>query len=190
MAGVLIAVPIGVAILILSWVFFTLDNFLQPVISSIAGRPIPGVGFVVTLLMVYLIGVIASNVAGRRFIAYGEWFLSKIPVFRYPYVGVKRILDSFAAPQKTNFMQVVLVEFPRKGMSSIGFITNETPGEPGNRLVSVFIPGSPNPTAGFLQIMMESEITRTDMSVQDALEMIVSAGRVLPKKVIEKMLKE
>ena len=183
LTGIIAVVPLGATILILYWIFTSIDNILQPVIKGIVGHPITGAGFGITIVLIYLIGVIASNVIGRRLIRYGETTLPGIPVFRQLYNGIKQILESFTSPEKTGFMQVVLIEFPRKGMRVIGFITNELCSEPGKKLLTVFIPTSPNPTSGFLQIVAEDEITRTDISVENALRMVISAGRVSPEGV-------
>ena len=187
LAGILIIVPIGVTILILVWIFVSIDNILQPVISSIFGHAIPGVGFGITIVLIYLVGVIASNVVGRKLLRYSESLLQRVPVVRQLYTGIKQILESFSAPGKTGFMQVVLAEFPRKGMRTIGFITNESSDKSGKKLLTIFIPTAPNPMSGFLQIAGESEIIRTDISVDDALKMIVSAGRMLPEEISSKL---
>ncbi|GAH96028.1 unnamed protein product [marine sediment metagenome] len=185
--GILIVVPIGVTILILVWIFVTLDNILQPVIRSIWGRTVPGVGFGVTIVLIYLTGVIASNIIGRRVIHYGESLLVKVPVVRQLYAGIKQILEGFSKPGKTGFMQVVLVEFPKEGMRAIGFITNESYDKSGERLLNVFIPTSPNPTSGFLEIVTEDKIIRTNISVDDALKVVVSAGRVSLEEISDKL---
>ena len=183
LAGIIVIVPIGVTILIFIWIFNAIDNILQPVLRPIIGHMIPGLGFIITIVLTYLAGVIVSNVVGKNLLLYGESLLNRVPVVRHLYTGIKQIMESFSAPGKTGFMQVVLTEFPRKGMKSIGFVTNEMPGKSGKKLLNVFIPTAPNPTSGFLQIVSEDEVTRTDISVEDALKMVVSAGRVLPKKV-------
>jgi uncharacterized membrane protein len=92
-------------------------------------------------------------------------------------------VESFSAPDKTGFMQVVLVEFPRKGIRAIGFITNEITDETGEKLLSVLIPTAPNPTTGFLQIVREEDIIRTKLSVDEAVKMVVSAGRMTPGEI-------
>jgi len=186
-AGILVVVPIGVTILILYWIFVRLDNILQPIIRSILGRTFPGVGFGATLVLIYLAGVIASNIVGTRLIHYGESLLAKVPVVRQLYAGIKQILEGFSKPGKTGFMQVVLVEFPKEGMRAIGFITNESYDKSGERLLNVFIPTSPNPTSGFLEIVTEDKIIRTNISVDDALKMVVSAGRVSLQEVSDKL---
>jgi len=187
LTGILIVVPVGATILVLVWIFVSVDNILQPVISSIWGRTITGLGFGITIVLIYLAGVIASNVLGKRLVLYGESLLSRIPLFRYLYIGIKQILESFSKPTGAGFLQVVLVEFPRKGIRSIGFVTNESSDEPGKKLLSIFVPTSPNPTSGFLQIMRESEIIRTNISVDDALKMVVSAGKKSHKEVIDRL---
>lgn len=187
LTGILIVVPIGATILILVWIFTAIDSILQPAIRTVWGYTIPGVGFGITIVLIYLVGIIASNVGGRRLIHYGESLLAKVPVFRPVYSGIKQILESFSAPGKTGFLQVVLVEFPRKGMRTIGFVTNESSNESGEKLLNIFVPTSPNPTSGFLQIAREGEVIRINISVDDALKMVVSGGKMSPKEVSDRL---
>ena len=187
LAGVITVVPIGATIWILVWIFVSIDNILQPVIKTIWGHTITGIGFGIMIVLIYIAGVIATNVIGKRLIRYGESVLPWLPVVSQLYNGIKQIIESFATPHGTGFMQVVLVEFPRKGLRVIGFITNELCNESGKKLLTVFIPTSPNPTSGFLQIVGEDEITRTDISVEHALRMIASAGRVSPEGISDKL---
>ncbi|MDD5039069.1 MAG: DUF502 domain-containing protein [Dehalococcoidales bacterium] len=181
--GILVLVPVGVTIFVLVWLFRAIDNILQPIIRNYWSHAVPGVGIVATVVIIYLIGVIASNFIGKKLINYGESMLGRVPLVRQLYSGVKQILESFSMSGKTGFMQVVLVEFPSKGMRAIGFVTNEMYQNPGGKLLSVFIPTSPNPTTGFLQIVREEDVIRTKMSVDDAIKMVVSAGRMAPKGV-------
>ncbi len=186
-AGILVVVPIGVTIWILVLFFNWIDGFLQPLITQIFGRPILGVGFGITLVLIFLIGFIVSNFVGKRLVRYGESLLARVPLAWQLYNGIKQIMESFSAPGKTGFMQVVLVEFPRKGMRTIGFITNESYDKSGEKLLNIFIPTAPNPTSGFLQIAREEEIIRTNISVEEAIRMVVSAGRVSIKEVGDKL---
>lgn len=188
LAGIFIVVPVGASILILIWVFSSVDNILQPIIRAIFDHPVPGVGFAVTLLIIYLTGVIASNVVGKRFVRYSDAILSRVPVFRQLYNGIKRIMESFAMADNTGITQVVLIEFPREGMKSIGFITNEFTDQSGEKLLNILIPTAPNPTSGFLQIVKESDVVRTKISVDDALKMIVSIGSNVPSGMKEKII--
>jgi uncharacterized membrane protein len=186
-AGILVVVPVGATILILYWVFTSIDNILQPVVRAIAGHNITGVGFGVTVVLIYITGIIARNVIGRRLLKFGDSIMTRVPLFRSLYVGIRQILESFSAPNKTGFMHVVLVEFPRKGIRALAFVTNEITDSSGKKMLSVLIPTSPNPTSGFLQIVREEDIVRTNISVEDALKMVVSAGRMTPVEVQDKL---
>jgi uncharacterized membrane protein len=183
--GFLVSIPLGVTIFILVWIFNTIDNLLEPLTIHIWGHYVPGVGFGVTVVLIFLVGIIASNLLGRRLIRYGEYIIGRVPIFREIYSAIKHIVDSFSAPDKTSFLQVVLVEFPRKGMRTIAFVTNEFTDKSGKKTLNVLIPNSPNPMSGFMEIVREEDVVRTKVSVDQALQMIVSAGRLTPKGVSE-----
>jgi uncharacterized membrane protein len=187
MTGLLIIVPLGATILILVWIFNSVDNILQPIISRIWGDNIPGVGFGVTIILIYLAGVVGRNVLGGRILRYFDKLLDRVPVFRLLYRGIRQIMTSFTVPDNSGFMQVVLVDFPTKDMKALGFITNEISGEDGKKSYSVLIPTAPNPTTGFMQIVKEEDITRTKITVDEAIKMIISAGRVMPGDIKTKL---
>jgi len=181
LTGILVTIPIGVTIWLLVWIVTSIDNILQPLVSSILGHTIPGLGFVIMVVLVYLVGVMASNVGARRLVDYGESLLGRVPIVRPIYSFIKQIVDSFSASGKAGFKQVVVAEFPMKGTRTIGFVTNESLDKAGEKLLYIFIPTAPNPTSGFLQIVREKDVIQVDMSVDDALKMVVSAGKVLPR---------
>ena len=185
--GLLIVVPIGIALWILVWIFTTIDGFLQPLIKPFFGRNIPGAGFGMTILLIYLAGVLAENVIGRRLIRYGESLLARVPVFRYVYTGIKNLVEGFSMSGKGGFSQVVLVEFPMKGMRTVGFVTNELSTEDGEKLFSVFVPQAPTPTTGFLEIVKENDIVPLDISIENAIKMVVSAGAFYPPEIKAKL---
>lgn len=187
LTGILVIVPIGLTAWILYWIFTAIDALLQPVIEPVLGRPVPGVGFGITIVLIYLVGVIASNVGGKRLIRYGESLLAKVPVVRPLYSGIKQILESFSTPGEAGLMQPVLIEFPRKGVWTMGFITNESTTQSGETQLNIFIPTAPNPMSGFLQIVREDEVIRTNIPVEEALKMIISAGRVSPQDIGDKL---
>ncbi len=186
-AGLQVLIPVVATILILVWFFSKIDGILQPIISLIFGRTIPGLGFGITVLLILIAGIVVSNVVGRKVYGYGESALSRVPIVRHIYYGIKQVLESFSSQGKGKFMQVVLVEFPKKGMQTIGFITNEATDSSGRLRLNVFIPTAPNPTSGFLQIIADEDVIRTDISIDDALKMILSAGRVSAKEITEKL---
>jgi uncharacterized membrane protein len=180
MTGLLAILPLGISIWILVWVFNTVDDILQPLIIKIWDKSIPGVGFGVTVVLIFLIGIFARNVIGHRILRWGDSLLDKVPVFRLLYRALRQITTSFSVPDNSGFMQVVLVDFPYKGMKAMGFITNEIIHLDGSKSYSVLIPTAPNPTTGFMEILREEDITRTKITVDEAVKMIVSAGRVMP----------
>lgn len=186
-AGILVVLPVVIAVLILVWLFNYIDNIAQPVAKSLWGRTIPGLGFGLTVVLIYLTGVVATSVLGKRLVRFGESLLSRVPVFRYLYTGVKQIMESFAAPREAGFLQVVLVEFPKKGMRVIGFLTSESRLDSGEKLLTVFIPTSPNPTSGYLEIVRESDVIRTNISIDDALKMVLSVGKVSLQEVSDRL---
>ncbi|MCL0037632.1 DUF502 domain-containing protein [Thermodesulfovibrionales bacterium] len=187
LTGIIVSVPIAVTIGILIWAFLAIDGILQPVIVTLFGHAVPGVGFGVTVLLIYLVGVVANAVGGRALIRYGEALLAKLPVVRQLYAGVKQITEGFSDSLQTGFLQVVLIEFPRKGVRAIGFITNESSDGSNNKLISVFIPTAPNPTSGFLQIVREDDIIRTDIAVDEAMKMVISAGKIAAQEAVDKV---
>jgi uncharacterized membrane protein len=181
LAGILVIVPIGATVLILLWLFNWIDDILQPVIIHFWGQRIPGVGFGVIVVLIFVAGAIASNFFGKRLVSYSEkYVINKIPVIGQLYKGIKQIMESFSKSSKNGFLKVVIVEFPRKGMNAIGFITNETKTETGEKQYYVFIPTAPNPTTGFLQIVKEEDLIPTKMSVDEAIKLVISAGKYNP----------
>jgi uncharacterized membrane protein len=183
MTGLLAILPLGISIWILVWVFNTIDDILQPVIFKIWDKNLPGVGFGVTIVLIFLIGLFARNVIGHRIIRWFDGLLNKVPVFRLLYRSLRQITTSLSVADNTGFMQVVLVDFPYKGMKAVAFITNEIVHPDGSKSYSVLIPTAPNPTTGFLEILKEEDITRTKITVDEAVKMIISAGRVMPPDV-------
>jgi len=180
-------VPLGATILIFVWLFTSIDKILQPVIRQIWGHNITGVGFGVTIVLIYVVGVIAKNVVGRRILKYGDSLLNKVPVFKLLYRGIRQIVDSFSAKDKNGFMQVVLAEFPRKGMRALAFVTNEIIDKNGQKWISVLIPHAPNPMSGFLEMLKEEDVVHTNISVDEAVKMVISAGKMMPDDIQHKI---
>lgn len=189
LGGILVVVPLGIVVFILVWFFVNVDNILQPIIKTIFGNEIIGLGFAVSLILIYLIGLFASNIVGQKLISFGESILGKVPVLRQIYTGSKQVIASLSGTSlsKAAFREVVLVEFPRIGMRTIAFITNELKDKSGQKLLTIFIPTAPIPTSGYLQIVTEDKVTRTDLSVDEAITMIISSGMVSPPMLDTKM---
>lgn len=188
--GLLVVVPIVIAIWVLVWVFSLIDGILQPPIKAIFGRELPGVGLAIEVILIYIVGVIADNVIGSRLISWGEGLLRRVPLFRYVYTGVSEFLRRFSAPTRNGFFQVVLVDFPKDGMKSIGFVTGEMTGDSGERAFTVFIPTALNPAGGFLEIVKEKDIVRINMSVEEAIKVVVSAGSLSSPEIKAKLFEK
>jgi len=187
-AGLIVVVPIGLTVWILIWIFNGVEDLLAPVVAWIFERfgaePITGVGFGITVLLIFVIGIIMTNVVGRRIVRWGESMLGKVPVARLLYVAFREVFRGFSEENANSFLAVVLVEFPAKGMRTIGFITKEDVDKDGRPVFNVFIPTTPNPTSGFLEILHENDIIRTRISVEDALKMVISGGRMSPSGLV------
>jgi uncharacterized membrane protein len=185
LAGILVIVPLAATIWILKWLFDAVDGILEPAVEAIFGRPIAGIGFGILIILIYLAGLFVSNFIGKKIIERGESLLREVPMIREIYSTFKQILQSVILPHKGGFREVVLVEFPRPGMKTIGFVTNRVTDMSGQKLVNVYIPTTPNPTSGYLEIIPEADVIHLDMPIDDAIMMVVSGGMVSPE-VIDK----
>jgi len=183
-AGLVITLPVGVTILILQTMFVWLDRFFAPVARRLTSMPIPGLGIVATLLIVFAVGMLVTNILGKAFVSFGESIVARIPLFRTVYYGAKQVLESMTAKERQAFKQVVLVEYPKRGSYTLGFVTGETSGEIQQKisepLMNVFISTAPNPTTGFLLLVPKKELIVTAISIEDALKMMMSGGILTP----------
>lgn len=195
LTGIIVSLPLVITVFVFKFVFETFDNLLGPLVTSIIrglGAPIgpdyhlPGIGLVSTVALVFLIGLVSANYMGRRLWSYGEAALMKIPIIRPVYVATKQVIDTFSTNSSNAFRKVVIIEYPRKGIYSLGFITGKTSGEARDRLgremLNVFIPTTPNPTSGFLLLVPQEDVMELEMAVEEGVKMIVSCGLVTPER--------
>ena len=180
LAGLLVIVPLAATVLILKWLFESIDGILAPAVEAIFGHPIPGIGFGAIIVLIYLAGLITTNIVSRKAFQRSESLLLQVPVIGDIYSTIKIVLESVMMPHKEGFKEVVLVEFPRPGMRTIGFVTNRVKDSSGQDLVNVYIPTTPNPTSGYLEIVPADDLVHTNMSVDEAIKMVVSGGMVSP----------
>jgi len=197
--GLLITLPIALTWFILQ---FLLNNFdaLSPVFTNILiqlGAPIPEgyripfLGLVVTLLIVLIVGWLTTNFFGNKVVQIGELLIEKIPFVRRIYKGSKQVVSSIAEADTSAFRKVVLIEFPRRGLLAIGFVTGESRGEvqelTRENMLNVFVPTMPNPTSGFLIFSPLKELTEVSMTIEEGIKYVVSGGLVTPPvlKIIE-----
>lgn len=189
LTGLFVLLPLVLTLYLLVLGFNFIDGILGNFIADIFGRPIPGVGLVVTLLLIMATGVFATNVLGRRLIHFGEKVFLRIPIANSIYQSIKQIIEALSfsnSVEKTAaFREVVMVEYPRDGIYSIGFVTSETQKEAesiiGEPCLSVFIPTTPNPTSGFFLIIPVKKCIHMEMSVEDAFKLIISGGVITPE---------
>jgi uncharacterized membrane protein len=182
-AGLLVILPLGVTVLILLALFRFLDSLLRPILIYFRVE-IPGLGLLAGILVILITGALASNVLGRRVVAVFDRLMMRIPIARTIYSATRQLGDSVFMQNRSAFKRVVLVEWPRQGLYSVGFVTGETPGgAPGQtaeRIVNVFMMHTPNPTTGILCLVPESQVIPLEMSVEAALKLVVSGGIVVP----------
>ncbi|MCL4425718.1 MAG: DUF502 domain-containing protein [Firmicutes bacterium] len=184
LAGLIVLFPIYATYYVIIVLFNFIDGMLRPLIDRYLPYHIPGLGALLTIGIVFLTGLLATNFIGRQIIRYGENLLLRMPFVRNVYLLFKQIVDAFWGPGKVTFRQVVLMEFPRQGMYSIGFVTGEGVREAEERveksMVSVFIVTTPNPTTGFLFLVPREELVYLDMSVEEGLKLVISGGIISP----------
>ena len=189
--GILVLTPIILTVYV-AWAFITfVDNLVVPLVpinyrpSNYLPFSIPGLGLIIVFTFTTLVGSLATGLFGRTLIRIWENILNRMPVVRSVYSAIKQILETVMAAQSDAFRQAVLVQYPRKDIWAIGFVTGSTKGEVGNnvseKMINVFMPTTPNPTSGFLLFFPEKDLIYLKMSVEDALKLVVSGGMVIPK---------
>ncbi|MFT5683974.1 MAG: putative membrane protein [Myxococcota bacterium] len=188
-AGVLVLAPLGVT----SWVFFALVSRADSVIEllphrlqpeTLLGFHIPGLGILLSLMLVVGVGLAMQYYTGRRVVELFEGLLGRVPVLSGIYQGVKQLIDTIFSRKGAHFREVVLVEYPRRGLYCLAFLTNEDswlkiPGVD-SELISIFLPTTPNPTSGFYLLVSREDVKRLDLTPEEAFKVIMSAGIVTP----------
>ena len=189
LSGILVIVPLIITILVLRFLFSGVDNLLSPLIAKLIGRKIPGLGIVTTIILIFIAGFLTANVIGSRLFRIWEIFFIKTPLVRTIYGSSKKLVEAMTTTGKHSFKQVVLVEFPRKGMFSFGFLTNEIRmdlADKTDELIAVFIPSTPTPFTGWTLLFRREEVITLDMSVEEGVKFFVSGGIASPEMFREK----
>ncbi len=182
-AGFFVTVPLVISVAALVWVFGVIDGVTAPLAAQVLGREVPGLGLLITLLAVFAVGAVATNVIGRRILARGEQWLMRVPVFRTIYAPVKQLIVAFSPDNEYGFKRVVMVEDPIRGRM-IGFLTKEfTLDRPGGNeaLVAVYVPTN-HLYLGDVAIYPQSSVFFPDISVQDGVRMFLTGGMSLPDR--------
>lgn len=190
LAGILVTAPIGIT-LYLTWVIVDfIDRQVMPLVpaqyspATYLPFSVPGIGLILMLSALTLIGWLTAGLLGRWMVNLSETLLARMPIVRTVYSATKQIFETVMAQQSNAFREVVLIEYPRRGIWTLGFITGTTVGELQRRteaeLVNVFVPTTPNPTSGFLLFLPKGDVLRLDMSVEEGIKMVISGGIVAP----------
>lgn len=188
-AGLLVVLPVAITVWVIQWIVGTLDQTL--LILPIAWHPdrlfgihIPGLGVLLALGILLLVGAVTSNFIGRRLLAWSDRVMNRIPVVRSIYSGVKQVSDTLFSETGNAFRTAVLVQWPRPGVWTIGFVTGTPGGDVANHLageyLSVYVPTTPNPTGGYFVMLPKSDCIELRMSVDEALRYVISMGVVVP----------
>ncbi|MGQ9533021.1 MAG: DUF502 domain-containing protein [Desulfotomaculales bacterium] len=183
LAGLAVILPITVTLYLLKLVLGFVDGLAGSVLALFTKRHIPGVGLISTVLVLLGVGVVATNVVGRRLVALWEGLLLRIPLVNTVYRTSKQVVDALWYRERA-FRRVVLVEYPRRGMWAVGFVTGETvrEGNDAEKWLNVFVPTTPNPTSGFLLLLPPSEVVALDLPVEEGIKMVVSGGIISPER--------
>jgi uncharacterized membrane protein len=189
LAGLLVFLPVVITLWFLGWVIGLLDGLLDVFPAGVHPNTylpfaIPGLGAIVTVTLIVFLGILTRGVATRRFLAAWEKIFVKIPIFRGIYTAVQKLVQTFLG-QSQNSRQVVMIEYPRKGIYTVGFAMGrawqELERKQDAQLVNVFIPTTPNPTSGFYLLVPTTEISPVNMTMEEALKLITSGGLITPE---------
>jgi uncharacterized membrane protein len=197
--GLLIWVPIGLTAWVLKFLISTMDQSLlllpdkfQP--EVLLGMKVYGVGTILTLLVVFITGIMTANIIGQKLLMFWEGVLWRIPVVKSIYWSIKQVSDTIFSDKGEAFRKALLVQYPRKGAWTIAFMTGQPGGDVANHLkgdyISVYVPTTPNPTSGFFLMMPKDDVIELDMSVDEALKYIISMGVVSPNGNSETLINE
>ncbi|BCF95828.1 hypothetical protein PPGU19_003970 [Paraburkholderia sp. PGU19] len=189
LTGLLVLVPLAITLWVLGLIIGTMDQTLlllprswQP--ERVLGFRLPGLGAVLTLAFIFVVGLLTQNFVGQKLVGWWELIVARIPVVGPIYTSVKQVSDTLLSSSGNAFRKALLIEYPRKGSYTIGFLTGIPGGDVVNHLkeehVSVYVPTTPNPTSGFFLMVPKSEVIELDMTVDAALKYIVSMGVVAP----------
>lgn len=190
-AGVVIAAPIAITVMIVLWLISVIDNRVKPLIppawnpESYIDFAIPGFGVLVAIILLTLLGAVATNLIGRSAVGFSDRLLGRIPIVKNIYSLFKQLFETIESSNQSSFRDMVLVEFPKEGVWALGFVTAPIKGEIKEKLpqdyMSVFVPTTPNPTSGFFMFVPKDKVIELDMTVEDGAKMIVSVGMVVPE---------
>jgi uncharacterized membrane protein len=188
LTGLLVITPIWGTILILKTLFVAVDGILGDVVVRLVMPQsyVPGLGIVTLVLLILAVGLFTTNVIGRQVVKWWEGLLNRVPVVRGIYSTIKSMMDVLSVSERGRYNRVVLIQFPKNGQYCFAFVTGTTQGEAQSvtpePLLNVYVPTSPNPTSGYFLLVPEKDVTSVDISVEEAMKLIVSGGLYSPEQ--------
>lgn len=192
LTGLIVVGPVAITIYVVWWFITLIDNWVKPLVPPqylpeyYLPFSVPGIGLIFGIVGLMLIGALTANLFGRTLVSYGEMMLDRMPVVRGVYRLLKQIFETVFSKTGYSFKRVGLIEFPRRGLYALVFVSGDPPAEVkekvgnGETLMTVFMPNAPNPTTGFVVFMPEKDVILLDMAIEDGAKMVVSAGLVAP----------
>lgn len=181
--GFFVTVPVVLTAYVL-WIFYReVDGFLSPVYEQILGRRVPALGFLTAIVIIFMMGVLATNVVGRRVLQWGEWLLRRVPIFGRVYPAVKDLIEAFSPHRRSGFREFVIVEHPRDGIYAYGFRTGEVrlEGTKPEALVTVYVPTN-HLYLGDIVLVPREGVLPTGLTIEEGIRIILSAGTAAPRR--------
>lgn len=182
-AGLFVTIPTLITIGVIIFLFKLIDGILGPIFTFFIGRPVAGLGFITAIILIFIVGLVSTNVIGKRILSYIEQVFLHIPVFKSIYTAIKQLVDAFSPKNRASFKQFVIVEYPRKGAYAFGFLTKESEikGNSGSKsLKAVYIPTN-NLYLGEIVLFEDDSIIYTNIPIDEGIKVILSGGIALPE---------
>jgi uncharacterized membrane protein len=183
-SGLFVLVPLWVTVVVAGMILRAMAAFVQPLVELLPWAMPPGgtaaISLLAFVLLVYLAGAITTHMIGRRLVALGEALILRIPIIRNIYSASKQVVDALSLSNRSTFKSVALIEYPRPGIKALGFVTGYIKDGEGRTFCRVFVPTTPNPTSGFLELVPCDQVETTDLTVEEGIKLIVSGGVIGP----------
>ena len=180
-AGMATLLPLYLTFIVIRFLFESLEQISDPLLKQL-GIDIPGLGIILTILLIYLLGLIVTNFLGKKIFNIGESIVKKVPIVNIIYTTLKQITDTFTKGTTDAFEGAVYIEYPRNGLWTMAFISGDSKSEEGIKYYHLFVPTTPNPTSGFFLMIPQSDAIPTGMTVEEGLKTIISGGLLAPNE--------
>ena len=180
-AGLATLLPLYLTFIVVKFLFISLEETSGPLLKKL-GLDIPGLGIILTIILIYILGLLVTNFLGKKVFKFGEKFVKKVPIVNIIYSTLKQITETFTKGSRDTFKGAIYIQYPRRGLWTMAFISGESISVQGIAYYHVFVPTTPNPTSGFFLLVPQSDSVKTGMSVEDGLKTIISGGLLAPEQ--------